>query len=89
MEKRVFINAENMREEMRKIREEKWGRGSHMHHRMENEVKLFTDKNEMVTFVNQLKDIENVDIFKIEDNLYKVFITRKCKHEGCCKEEKE
>ncbi|MBN2300750.1 MAG: hypothetical protein JXC31_06170 [Acholeplasmataceae bacterium] len=44
---------------------------------IENEVKLFTDKTEMVTYVNQLSNIHNVEIFKIEDQLYKVLVTRK------------
>lgn len=54
-----------------------------MHPPMDNEVKLFTDKAEMVSFVNQLKDIHNVEIFKIEDQLYKVLVTRRRKHEDC------
>lgn len=61
----------------------------HIHIFMENEVKLFTDKAEMVTFVNQLSDIQNVEIFKIEDQLYKVLVSRRKKHEKCCEEEKE
>ncbi|GEM_PF-1025942 len=55
----------------------------HVHMRVESEVKLFTDKSEMVTYVNQLKDIQNVEIFKIEDQLYKVLVTRRKKHEDC------
>ncbi len=54
-----------------------------IHHPMENEVKLFTDKTEMVTFVNGLKDIQNVEIFKIEENLYKVLVTRRRKYDDC------
>lgn len=88
MEKKIFINTENMKDEMRKMREERFG---HMrdHMRCENEVKLFTDKNEMVTYVNKLTGIENVEIFKIEDNLYKVLVSRRRSHEGCCKEHQE
>ncbi|HOI84552.1 MAG TPA: hypothetical protein PLP48_00620 [Acholeplasmataceae bacterium] len=83
MEKREFINMDQMREDMRKMREERMGR---MPHRpmIENEVKLFTDKAEMVKYVNSLTGIENVDIYKIEDQLYKVLVSRRVKHEGCC-----
>lgn len=41
------------------------------------EVKLFSHKEDMITYVNQLKGIENVEITKIEDHLYKVLIIRK------------
>lgn len=77
MEKRVFMHSEFAKEDMRKMRDEYF---RHMHnHRIniENEVKLFTDKNAMVTYVNQLTGIENVEIFKIEDNLYKVLVSRR------------
>lgn len=88
MEKKIFVNAENIREDMRKMRDERFG---HMreHMRTENEVKLFTDKTEMVTYVNQLAGIENVEIFKIEENLYKVLVSRRRSHEGCCKEHQD
>lgn len=88
MEKKIFINQENMRDEMRKMREERFG-PMREHMRTNNEVKLFTDKNEMVTYVNQLTGIENVEIFKIEDNLYKVLVSRRKAHEGCCKDHHE
>ena len=61
-----------------------------MRQHVTNEVKLFTDKNEMVAYVNQLEDIKNVEIFKIEDDLYKVLVTKIKKHEGkCCKEDED
>jgi hypothetical protein len=41
------------------------------------EVKLFTNKDQMVAYVNNLTGIENVEIFKIEDDLYKVLVSRK------------
>jgi len=41
------------------------------------EVKLFTNKDQMVAYVNNLSGIENVEIFKIEDDLYKVLVTRR------------
>ncbi|MDX9691109.1 MAG: hypothetical protein RBT45_01560 [Acholeplasmataceae bacterium] len=57
-------------------------------HELENEVKLFTDRTEMVNYVNQLEGIHNVEIFKIEDNLYKVLVMRKPKSEHkCCHED--
>jgi hypothetical protein len=40
------------------------------------EVKLFSNKEEMIQFVNELKQIENVEITKIEESLYKVLISR-------------
>ncbi len=79
--KRIFINRENMRHEFRRMNEE--GMGRHRHECIENEVKLFTDRDQMVTYVNQLTGIENVDIYKIEDNLYKVLVSRKKHREGC------
>jgi hypothetical protein len=45
-------------------------------HERENTVRLFTDRQEMVAYVNGLENIDNVDVFKIEDDLYKVFVTR-------------
>ncbi len=41
------------------------------------EVKLFSNKEEMIEFVNALKQIENVEITKIEESLYKVLIIRR------------
>ncbi|MBU1141844.1 MAG: hypothetical protein KKG64_04895 [Firmicutes bacterium] len=61
----------------------------HVHMQIETEVKLFTDKSEMVTYVNQLTNILNVEIFKIEEQLYKVLVTRRKKLEGCCEEHQE
>jgi len=83
MEKKVFMNMDDMREEFRKNSQERWGR---LQHRpmLENEVKLFTNQAEMVAYVNGLTGIENVDIYKIEDQLYKVLVSRRVKHEGCC-----
>jgi hypothetical protein len=49
--------------------------------RSEKEVKLFVNKSEMVSFVNGLQNIQNVEIFKIEDDLYKVLVTRHKKDE--------
>ncbi len=45
-------------------------------HDRENTVRLFTDKEAMVLYVNTLENIENVDVYKIEDHLYKVLVTR-------------
>jgi hypothetical protein len=42
----------------------------------ENTVRLFTDKEAMVLYVNTLENIDNVDVYKIEDQLYKVLVTR-------------
>lgn len=87
MSKKIIIEADGIRKEfvgpdfgrrMRMMR--------HMNE-MENEVKLFTDKSKMVEYVNQLTGIENVEIFKIEDNLYKVLVSKKKKQdEKCCQE---
>jgi len=41
------------------------------------EVKLFSNKEEMIKFVNELKNIENVEITKIEESLYKLLIIRR------------
>jgi hypothetical protein len=54
---------------------------------LKKEVKLFTDKAEMIEYVNGLEDIENVDIFKIENDLYKVLVTRRKRHHDCCHDE--
>lgn len=59
------------------------GMEPHERHCLKNEIKLFTNKNEMVTYVNQLQGIENVEIYKIEDDLYKVLVSRKKEHHGC------
>lgn len=56
---------------------------------IEKEVKLFTDKAEMVTYVNGLTNIHDVEIYKIEDDLYKVLVTRQKKTEKCCEEHQE
>ncbi len=56
---------------------------------IEKEVKLFTDKAEMVKFVNGLTNIHDVEIYKIEDDLYKVLVTKQKKKEGCCEEHQE
>lgn len=48
-----------------------------MYRKYTHEVKLFTDKDEMILYVNSLTMIENVEVFKIEDNLYKVHVVRK------------
>jgi hypothetical protein len=52
-----------------------------------HEIKLFTDKNEMILYVNSLTMVENVEVFKIEDQLYKVHVVRKNnetnQHECC------
>lgn len=79
--KHIFIDREKIKDEIRKHRERDFRR--HHDDCIENEVKLFTDKNQMVTYVNQLTGIENVDIYKIEDNLYKVLVSRKKHPEGC------
>lgn len=44
---------------------------------IEKEVKLFTDKSVMVEYVNGLTNIHDVEIYKIEDDLYKVLVTRR------------
>ncbi len=56
---------------------------------IEKEVKLFTDKAEMVAYVNGLTNIHDVEIYKIEDDLYKVLVTKQKKKEGCCEEKRE
>ncbi|MDY0294678.1 MAG: hypothetical protein RBQ71_02610 [Acholeplasmataceae bacterium] len=78
--KRIFINREQIKDEFRRANDEMRQR---RHECIENEVKLFTDRDQMVTYVNQLTGIENVDIYKIEDNLYKVLVSRKKHREGC------
>ncbi len=57
------------------------------HRKFTHEIKLFTDKNEMIAFVNQLTSVENVEIFKIEEHLYKVHVTRRLMDQDtheCC-----
>ncbi|MBU1093092.1 MAG: hypothetical protein KKH01_01375 [Firmicutes bacterium] len=54
---------------------------------IEKEVKLFTDKTVMVEYVNSLTNIHDVEIYKIEDDLYKVLVTRRKKEN--LQEEKE
>ena len=93
MDHKKFIDPEDFKKEFRKFREEGPFRQERvhrfMHTRMENEVKLFTDKNKMVEYVNQLTGIENVEIFKIEDQLYKVLVSRRPVEKECCKESNE
>ena len=87
MPRKVIIETDGVRPEfknnefMRHLR--------HMrHHAIENEVKLFTDKADMVKYVNELTGIQNVEIFKSKDNLYKVLVSRKVKEEHrCCHED--
>ena len=77
MERKTFFKHDIDRDEIWKMKDDYY---RHVHpHRMhlDNEVKLFTDKNLMVDYVNKLTGIENVEIFKIEDNLYKVLISRR------------
>ncbi|MDO9629531.1 MAG: hypothetical protein Q7I99_06490 [Acholeplasmataceae bacterium] len=86
MDKKIFIKAEDFR----RMREHGHG-PEHMRRMMKvnmvNEVKLFTEKNKMVDYVNGLSGIENVEIFKIEDNLYKVLVSRRIVEKDCCKED--
>jgi 5-formyltetrahydrofolate cyclo-ligase len=97
MDKKNIFNPEDMKEElkeqMKKVRENMPFKGEHhrQHRHMQraSEVKLFTDKSAMVEYVNNLSEIENVEIFKIEDALYKVLITRRVKQGDCCKEQSE
>lgn len=60
------------------------GRGTH---RLINEIKMFIEKEELVDYVNQLESIENVDIFKIDEKLYKVHVKRIGNHGHCCQDE--
>jgi hypothetical protein len=87
VEKRTFINPEQFKEEMRRMKERQFMFDRHRHEHFENEVKLFTDRDQMVDYVNHLSHIENVDIFKIEENLYKVLVTRRRKTPDQMKEE--
>ncbi len=86
MEKRTFVNPEQFREEMRRMKEREFMFERRRHEHFENEVKLFTDRDQMVDYVNHLTHIENVDIFKIEENLYKVLVTRRRVMPGPSKE---
>ena len=58
------------------MREKIEGKRGHIS-KYSHEIKLFTDKDEMIMYVNRLENIENADVFKIEDNLYKVHVVRK------------
>jgi hypothetical protein len=93
MEKKGFETPDDIRREFRKVRQDSFMNPENMrrfmHLRTDNEVKLFTDKNKMVEYVNQLIGIENVEIFKIEDQLYKVLVSRKHHEKECCKEHSE
>ena len=88
MDKKIFIN----KEDFKRMRDHGF-RSEHIRrmHKvsMINEVKLFTDKDKMVDYVNGLSGIENVEIFKIEDQLYKVLVSRKEIEKDCCKDESE
>jgi hypothetical protein len=92
MNKKIIIDTEEIKNKFRNTYDHATKGMHHKHQRrfmLENEVKLFTNKDEMVSYVNGLTQIENVEIFKIEDHLYKVLITRlkKVEAEECCKEE--
>ncbi|TNF07254.1 MAG: hypothetical protein EP317_05080 [Bacillota bacterium] len=88
MPRKVIIETDGVRQEFNNNEFMRQFRHMRHHHETENEVKLFTDKSEMVNYVNQLTGIQNVEIFKIEDNLYKVLVTKKVKHEHrCCHED--
>ncbi len=93
MDKKTYETPEDIRREFRKVRETTFLNSNNMHRfmhqRTENEVKLFTDKIKMVEYVNQLTGIENVEIFKIEDQLYKVLVSRRHHEKECCKEHSE
>ncbi len=93
MDKKIYETPEDIRREFRKVRESTFLNSENMHRfmhqRTENEVKLFTDKNKMVEYVNQLTGIQNVEIFKIEDQLYKVLVSRRHQEKECCKEHSE
>ena len=70
-----------MRKQFKKMREEAFATPERMRHMINPqlvfEVKLFTDKQKMVDYVNQLSGIENVEIYKIEDQLYKVLVSKR------------
>ena len=94
MNKKVIIDTEEIRNRFKNKFEHATKGMEHKHHRrfsMENEVKLFTNKDEMVTYVNGLTQIQNVEIFKIEDELYYVLVARLRKEEEheCCKDNVE
>jgi hypothetical protein len=93
MDKKTYETPDDIRREFRKVREATFLNSNNMHRfmhqRTENEVKLFTDKIKMVEYVNQLTGIENVEIFKIEDQLYKVLVSRRHHEKECCKEHSE
>jgi len=101
MPKKIIIETDNLNEDCQGIEEEiregyrkirDHGRRGfekirkHIHHQIVKEVKLFTNKKEMVSYVNNLEDIQNVEIFKIEDDLYKVLVTRRKILKECCKD---
>ena len=89
----IDIDKEEFKKRFKDIAEhgpfnyDKKRRHAGMHYK--KEVKLFTDKAEMIEYVNGLEDIENVDVFKIESELYKVSITRKKRHEDCNNQEQD
>lgn len=65
----------------RPFREEEH-RGRHHHPRKKMTTKLFTDKQELVNYVNKVGETgAKIDIFKIEDSLYKVEVIEKIKKE--------
>ena len=48
----------------------------HMHRRLKVKTKMFMDKLKMVEFVNDQGEFgHKIDVFKIEENLYKVEVT--------------
>lgn len=53
------------------------------HTKKRSEITMFTDKQALVDYVNQLESIDNVDVYKIDDNLYKVHVKRSCDHGHC------
>ncbi len=88
MDKKTWMN----KEDFKRMRDHGHGfkHMGRMHHvNMVNEVKLFTDKIKMVDYVNGLSGIENVEIFKIEDQLYKVLVSRRIVDKDCCKDDHE
>jgi len=101
MPKKIIIETEEheddlgrgFKEEFRRMHEHRPHGGDRVRKHVirlgiEKEVKLFVDKSEMVKYVNSLQNIQNVEIFKIEDDLYKVLVTRHKKDEDL-EEEKE
>ncbi len=94
MNKKIIIDTEEIKNRFRNKHEHGNRNPFYKHEgrfRFENEVKLFTNKEEMVAYVNALVQIENVEIFKIEDSLYKVLVSRvkQQEHKDCCHEHKE